>query len=230
MWKKVPLKLRNRIHFLLHRINSNSFLLMILSFRHTLTCHRIAKLPSLKIRIGESRKFEGWVSANYQVFTRNFLDGRRPFHGVSNLSYVYLDNVIEHLTRENGYKMLSNIFLAMQSSGVIRLSTPDLKSICQNYLSSEEKYVKQLSHDLMNHGLNVVSMPDLLRVTFCAFGHEKGYIYDFDSIKLALEQIGFCHIKFCRVGESMHSCLNGIESRIGESDYWSQMCVEAIKP
>jgi len=180
--------------------------------------------------VGESRDFEGWISTNYQVLVRNFLDGRRHLTGVSNIRLVYLDNVIEHLPKEDGIEMLKNLFFAMESRGVIRLATPDLESICNKYLTYDSKYVDELQQDMKAHGLAVNAMPDLLRVTYCAFGHEKGFIYDFDTLRIVLESTGFIDVELFRPGISSRSELRGLESRTGRSDQWSQMCIEAVKP
>lgn len=230
MWKKLPLPLRNYAHHKAHRFNSNRLLLLIFAWRHEVTCKSLAGKEDLQLRVGESRNFEGWVSTNYQVLVRNFLDGRRSLTGVSNIRRAYLDNVIEHLPREEGTQMLTNLFLAMESRGVIRLATPDLESICTRYLKRDSKYIDEMSQDMKPHGLEVDAMPDLLRVTYSAFGHEKGYIYDFPTLKHALESIGFVDIELFRPGISNRSELRGLESRMGKSDDWSQMCIEAVKP
>ena len=230
MWKRLPLSFRNNIHFLIHRFNSSRLLLRLFSWRHQVTCKKLAKRRNVWLRVGESRNFDGWISTNYQVLVKNFLDGRKTLKGVTNLQRVYLDNVIEHLPKREGTEMLINIFSAMEAKSVIRLATPDLESICHKYLSRNPQHIIELENDMANHGLEVTSMPDLLRVTFCAFGHEKGFIYDFSTLKNILEDIGFTNVEAYRPGVSKRPELHGLESRVGTSDQWSQMCLEAIKP
>lgn len=226
----MPRSFRDQVHYRIRRFNSNALLIALSSWRHQITCRKLANLSNLKLRIGESRKFEGWVSTNYQVMVKNFLDGRRSLKGVKTLHYVYLDNVIEHLTREDGLKMLENLFDAMRTDGVIRLATPDLRSICEKYLTGNPNYIDELRADMAQHGLEVTSMPDLFRVTFCAFGHEKGFIYDFATLKSSLESVGFIDVQAFRPGVSNRPDLLGLESRTGKSDEWSQMCIEAVRP
>ena len=200
-----------------------------MGWRHPLTCRKLMKFERLDIRLGESRRFPGWISSNFQVFAPNFLDGRRSFKPLNNLNYVYLDNVIEHLTYEQGRTFLNNIFRAMVPGGCIRLATPDLRSICEVYLEGDQKSILEMHQDLTPHNLSVRRAPEMLRSTFCAFGHEKGYIYDFETLKEVLEDVGFQDVLFYRPGQSDRSKFLQVESRMSQSDKWSQMCIEARK-
>lgn len=230
MWKRLPVKFRDAAHYALHRINTNSALLLLFSWRHRITCRRLGPGSGIQLRIGESRKFEGWVSTNYQVFVKNFLDGRLPLVGVNSLRFVYLDNVIEHLAKSDAALMLTNLCAAMESGGVLRLTTPNLRALAERYVSNDIAALSEFADDMGKHGLVANDLPDMLRLTFCAFGHEKGYIYDFDSLKRLIESSGFAGVTLYPVGLSKHKELCNLESRVGKSDQWGQMSLEAVKP
>ena len=230
LWKQLPKPLRNYFHKALHRLNSSMFLLKICKFRHKITARKISSLESAPLlRIGESRKFSGWVSTNYQVFTRYFLDATK-YYGDQVCSCIYADNVIEHLDRKDGLLLIKRAYEALKSGGVLRITTPDLRSIVDKYLEGSSEDVQQFALDLQEHSLDIQNHSDLLRITFTAFGHHKGIIYDFETLKKLLESIGFVEIHKYVPGFSNNSNLNNLESRVGTTDMWSQMAVEATKP
>lgn len=230
LWKKLPLNIRNRVHLVIHRINSLNFLLKLTYFRHLITCIYLACASQSKIRIGESKKFTGWISTNYQVFATHFLDATSKIYFVKDLQYIYADNVIEHLSLDQGQSMLENMFKSLRIGGKIRLATPDLKSISSVYLKKNELMLSQYKNDLKNHNLRIEYFPDLLRTTFNAFGHHKGYIYDFETLHTILVKIGFREVELFRPGLSNDINLQNLENRCSTSDLWSQMCIEATKP
>ncbi len=230
LWKMLPLSVRHFVHRFLHRLNSSKFSLLLVEFRHLITVRRLSRRPKPHwIRLGESRRFENWLSTNYQVLTRNFLDATKNF-GRENCQYIYADNVIEHLTKKQGDLLVRNAFDALIPGGIIRIATPDLESIAHRYCQGSLEDVHQMAADLEQHKLDISTPSDLLRITFTAFGHEKGVIYDFASLKLLLESAGFVEVKKYGPGDSEIFNLRNLESRTGISDMWSQMAVEAAKP
>ncbi|NDE11526.1 MAG: hypothetical protein EBZ95_13350 [Chitinophagia bacterium] len=231
LWKRTPFSFRSKMHSIKHRFNSNYFLLQLSSpIRHRKTCKKLRSLKGpADVLVGESYYLPGWVSTNYQVLCRNLLDVTKEFHNVQNLRYVVADNVIEHLTLLQGRMMLMNIYKSMESNGVIRIATPDLKGICDAYISRDALKLIDFSNDMRQFNLNIDDFPDLFRVTYCCFGHNKGYIYDFETLKLELERAGFTKVTKFLPGISEIENFKGIEKRKGLSDTWGQLCVEASK-
>jgi predicted SAM-dependent methyltransferase len=137
--------------------------------------------------------------------------------------------VIEHLTFENGKKMLSNIYDALEIGGKTRITTPDLESICKVYLQADLNYLKDYANDLENHNLKIDYFPDLLKTTFNSFGHHKGYIYDYNLLSSILQEIGFQNIEKFQPGISNDKTLRNLEHRNSKSDMWSQLSIEATK-
>jgi predicted SAM-dependent methyltransferase len=71
------------------------------------------------------------------VIAHNLLTGL-PFADNS-FSVVYLSQVIEHFSREDGQKLLKECFRVLEPGGIIRLVTPDLENIVKDYLTYLEK-------------------------------------------------------------------------------------------
>jgi hypothetical protein len=56
------------------------------------------------------------------------------------------------------------------------------------------------------HGYTIEHNVDLLRVTFCTSGHERGYLHDFGSLSVELARTGFLDIRRCEAGSSQAPC------------------------
>ena len=230
IWKRLPVKYRNAFHLILHRFNSSYLLLKMSHFRHNVTVRKLKKMTNpVNLRLGESRQFEGWVSTNYQVITRHFLDATR-LYGEEVCEYIFADNVIEHIDRSAGAKLFESSFRALTPGGILRLATPDLEEISKRYLTRLSIDLNDFAKDMEPHGLEVKAHPDLLRVTFTSFGHEKGFIYDFPTLKAQLEKAGFQSVTKFQPRKSLTPALMDLETRVGKSDSWSQMAIEATKP
>jgi predicted SAM-dependent methyltransferase len=229
LWKKLPKKFRNFVHKILHRINSSRILLRVVFFRHHLSVLKIKSLKGpVRLCLGESRDLDGWLSTNYQFFAKNFLDATK-YYGSECCENIFADNVLEHLDRESGGLLVARAYDALSLGGVLRITTPDLNSIAVKYLEGAPEDVQQIAEDLVEHNLDIRLPSDLLRITYTAFGHHKGIIYDFKSLKFLLESVGFSNVTKFAPGLSSTPTLTNLESRVGKSDAWSQMAIEATK-
>lgn len=232
LYKKVPLSQRDKLNLIRHRINSNKVLLTISSrYRHGRTVKHLSHSNEpFQLRLGESRRFNGWISTNYQVFCRHLLDATRPFGVSPGAAFIVIDNVIEHLPLSKGVAMLENIFECLNPGGVLRIATPNLQGIAAMYLSPEATEFENFRNDFAPHGIKVQYAADLLKATFNHFGHQTGYIYDIDILEGILTNLGFTNVRKYLPGESDIPSLKNVESRIGLSDRWGQLCLEATKP
>lgn len=229
MYKRIPLSCRNRFHLVTHRVNSNRSLLTLLKYRHKLTCRKLRSYGFVRLRVGESAHFNGWISTNYLALCRNFLDVTKPLVGVQNLQFVIADNVIEHLSLTKGRAMLENLYNAMLPAATLRLSTPNLRELANRYVASDFSSLEPLKFDLRQHSVSLEYCPDLLRVQFTSFGHEKGYLYDFETLREILLQIGFRNVRQFETSLSTIPQLVDAENRRSPSDSWAQLCIEAEK-
>ncbi|MCJ7631164.1 class I SAM-dependent methyltransferase [Candidatus Bathyarchaeota archaeon] len=101
---------------------------------------------------------------------------------------LYFSHFIEHLDRPQGVGFLKECFRVLKPNGWLRLAVPDPRILCEAYLK----------HKIMEYGqvnIGVEKAPDEAEalVHLLIAGHKT--IYDFDSIKKLLEQVGFIEVE-----------------------------------
>lgn len=230
-YKKLPFDLRTRLHLLYDSINRNKALIsLVSSYRQKQTVKKLSRLQSpISLIVGESYPKKGWFVSNYQVLARNFLDVTKPFAHNDSVSFIYADNVIEHLDIVSARLFMQNAFEALIPGGAIRLVTPDCLAISNAYIQRDEQKVQQVATDLKQQNLKIDEPIDLLHVTFSAFGHHMGRIYDEDSLTSLLVNAGFKSIERHSTSKSKNPVFQNLEKRVGLSLDWSQLCLEATK-
>lgn len=97
------------------------------------------------------------------------------------VAFIFSEHFIEHLTRDRGQAFLKSCYEALQPGGVLRISTPDLKSIMNDYrMKKTDRYAPTWSPTsparFVNEGLR-------------AWGHQ--FVYDQDELVEALTTAGF---------------------------------------
>jgi hypothetical protein len=179
-----------------------------------------------RLEIGGLAERPGWLVTNVNATTRNYLDAttRWPFEDGA-LEFVYADNVIEHITLDQGRAMLAEAFRCLQPGGAIRLVTPDLREHIELYLKGDSAVETPVAASYRNLGLKVEHPIDLVRIPIASFGHHAGYLYDFETMAAELKAAGFSDPARLAPGESPHEALAGLDQRAHEGG--AQMAVEA---
>ncbi|RNL64200.1 hypothetical protein EFK50_06615 [Nocardioides marmoriginsengisoli] len=182
----------------------------------------------IKLEIGGLVPRDGWIITNVNATTRNYLDATSPWPVEDgSVSYVFTDNVIEHIPLEAGRAMLAQAYRAMQPGGVIRLLTPDIKKHVELYLSGATAVDSDVAQAYKALGMTVEHPIDLIRIPIGSFGHHEGYVYDFEILEAELKRAGFHSVIRCEMGESEHEALHGIDFRLDQEG--AQLIVEATR-
>lgn len=181
-----------------------------------------------KLEIGGLLPRDGWVITNVNAVTRNYLDAtaRWPVEDCS-ASYIFSDNVIEHVPLAAGRAMLNEAYRVLQPGGVIRLVTPDIRKHVELYLAGPSSISSDVAQEYRDMGLVVEHSIDLIRVPIGSFGHHEGYVYDFWVLEQELKRSGFHSVVQCEMGESEHDALRGIDFRLAQEG--AQIVVEATR-
>jgi predicted SAM-dependent methyltransferase len=176
-----------------------------------MSSHKIRKL-----QIGAGRtKLQGWLSSDL-IFSDHaiFLDARKRFpFATDSFDYVYSEHMIEHLSWNDGLKMLKECLRILKPGGTLRIATPDLAVLIGLYNPNghplNEAFTKWIT-DRHLKDLGVYKAPFVINNAFYNWGHK--FLYDAELLDMALHQSGFTAIQQCQPGESDDEHLNGIES------------------
>lgn len=190
----------------------------------------VAALPRpIRLEIAGTSDRPGWLGTNVSATARNYLDAtsRWPFEDGA-LSFVYADNMIEHVPLDAARKLLAEAHRCLRPGGVIRLVTPDIRNHVELYLAGAKTLDEPAAQFYRDIGLVVEHPVDLVRIPIGSFGHHVGYVYDFETLDAELTRAGFASAARCGLGESEHPELAGLDKRSGEGGV--QLAVEASRP
>lgn len=174
------------------------------------TARLLSQLPrrDLLINIGCGfRPLPGWVNLDLVPgYAEVIWDVRQmlPFPDQS-VSAIFCEHVIEHLGQGEGRRLLGEFYRILQPGGVVRISTPD----AAKYLNSYVRLDGFLDHPRFGDG----STPyiDLINRMMRENGGHL-WIYDHQSLTVALREAGFGNVVKSLPGRSIHDRMNGIDS------------------
>lgn len=131
----------------------------------------------------------------------------------NSVSFIFTEHFIEHIDRKEGVVFLSDCYRVLKPNGVLRLSTPNLKTLVNQYLGPyQESYAPfgSTTCQYLNTGVR-------------AWGHQ--FIYDYEEMELALKEAGFQTIYETPWHQSQFPELTNLESRPNQGD----LIIEAVK-
>jgi predicted SAM-dependent methyltransferase len=134
-------------------------------------------------------------------------------------SAIFCEHVIEHVSKEDGLKLLRECRRALQPGGVLRLSTPDAGRFLRSYAGDGEFLRHPEFPQAAETPLDRINM--MMR--------EDGqhlWVYDSASLLLLLQRAGFASCAEAEFGVSQHPRMQNIDTpgRAFESFY-----VEALR-
>lgn len=159
---------------------------------------------------------DGWANIDLlgsrQVNAWNLNDGLPvPDHSIE---YIFCEHFIEHITRPQAVRLLRECRRVLRTGGVIRLSTPDLRKVVNEYLAANTGEW----HDVEWYPASPCCM---LNEAMRMWGHR--FVYDKDELIKVFNEAGFGQIEFPAWRQSRHPALAGLETR----PYHGELIVEA---
>jgi predicted SAM-dependent methyltransferase len=141
--------------------------------------------------------------------------------------FVYMGEVLEHFTREDGQRLLLNCYRVLRPGGIIRFRVPDNVRFWRNYVKEfDEAYARPPLEWTERHSRWVEMFFNDIYVRrrwLSSFGHYHKWMYDEISAIRALERAGFVSAKRRSFLDSAIPDVKVVETR-------EDLTVEAIKP
>lgn len=160
-----------------------------------------------KLHLGcGSNLLSGWVNIDLDSPGSDLhadLTQPLPFSNGS-VDLIFTEHFIEHITRANAVALLKECKRVMRQGAVMRISTPDLNWLVQQYsLSKTDEWADVHWHpntpcQLINEGMR-------------SWGHH--FLYDIKELCNVLQEAGFSSIKSVPHRSSDHDELRGLECR-----------------
>lgn len=197
-----------------------------------LACRNACRKGNVGLHVGAGNvRLEGWLNTDIMPYLAPlFLDATRRFPiGDNTVSYIFSEHFIEHVSRSDAVGFVNESFRVLKPGGILRVATPDVEALAQAYLDDPE-HVGQLNERNRRLGYRHSSYPvDILNTAFLEDRH--ACLYDGSTLQELLDAAGFQDITRCKVGESRHAALSGIEGHdVGSIEDKSTCVMEGTKP
>jgi predicted SAM-dependent methyltransferase len=162
------------------------------------------------------RRIADWANIDRAGFRNIIWDLRRRLPTTpGSIRFIYSEHFIEHISRAQALVLLRNCKVVLAKGGVVRVSTPNLRRLVDDYLAG---VIPELPHaTTWRPATTCVMMNDGMRL----WGHQ--FVYDEAELILLLKEAGFINIRRMRWGESEHPELRCLETR----PYFDDIIIEA---
>ncbi len=142
------------------------------------------------------------------VFVHHRLEFGIPFED-NTIDYLYSSHLLEHFFREDGEKLLRQVYRTLKPGGRIRICVPDLEYALKIYDNGDkEKALKYFFSD-----------------SKAGYLAQHRYMYDYDLLKKLLISAGFDNIEKCSFQKGQTPDIDKLDNRPEET-----LFVEAVKP
>tara|TARA_R110001592_G_scaffold4546_1_gene25502 strand:+ start:632 stop:1351 length:720 start_codon:yes stop_codon:yes gene_type:complete len=125
-----------------------------------------------------------------------------PFED-SSIEVIFSSHFIEHLTFEEGLNFLTECKRVLKPNGILRIVCPDIMIwIDKVYNAKDVEFFETYKNaiDIAHYENSVYNVKDKIKtntqiLNSMLFNWEHKWMWDYDSLKMELELIGFCSIE-----------------------------------
>lgn len=132
--------------------------------------------------------FDGWVNIDKSSKAADKkCDLRKglPYKDNS-VTFIYSEHFIEHVTAEQGLRILRDFYRVLRPGGILRIATPDLDYLVEKYISPSWKDQDWL--ETYNYQW-IQTRAEMLNICFMEWGHQ--YLYNEEELERRLREVGF---------------------------------------
>jgi predicted SAM-dependent methyltransferase len=193
--------------------------------------------PVRKLHLGAgSHDLSGWLNAD--LIPRGdeiYLNAvkRYPFES-GTFDFIYHEHLIEHMPYEFGRAMLAECYRVLRSGGTMRIATPDLAFLIDLFGPEKTPLQRQYIEWSCARWTPYAPLPTeafVINNYVRNWGHH--FIYDRETLELALMRAGFMDVAFLSLNESDFPDLCGLENETRNPEGFlalETMVVESRKP
>ena len=181
--------------------------------RRSLAAKRLGESvpPMAQLHLGcGAIRLEGWVNIDIdrgahpdiRVDLRGGLPATRR-----SITYIFSEHVFEHLTLNDGVRLLADCQCSLVKGGVMRIAMPDLEQLVDRYQRDwrDQTWLDDPAYR------EIDSPANMLNFAMRSWGHL--YLYDFAELERRLREAGFEKLRRCEWQRSEHDALRGLEQR-----------------
>jgi predicted SAM-dependent methyltransferase len=147
--------------------------------------------------------------------------------------FIYTEHMIEHISFEHGVHMLGECHRVLKPGGTLRVVTPSIEFLYR--VTSSDRTPLEDRYREWSLGVSLPSAPSTTNALFLnnfmrAWGHT--FVYDNDTLRLAMQLAGFERVAMCDLNESEHPQLRDLanESRMPDGFLaLESMVIEGVK-
>lgn len=123
---------------------------------------------------------------------------------------IYCSHTLEHMTLDDMQNSLQNIYKMLKPNGCFRVIAPDLRTRAENYIKNKDanQFLDSIG---MGRKKGNKKFIDKLRNIFGNSIHQ--WMYDADSMKKYLSNVGFKNIQQCKFGDSGINVFKEVEDK-----------------
>lgn len=162
-------------------------------------------------------KLRLWPPTEFNRQTR-WLNLLKPLPWADNaVDAIYLGEVLEHFTRDQGAQLLAECHRVLAPGGVLRVRVPDNARFWRNYLAAYDPIAARPDDQWVNDHTYWVELffRDICtrRRWFSSYGHFHKWMYDDVSLVLAFRAAGFADARRRNYLDSAIPDIQPVESR-----------------
>lgn len=144
---------------------------------------------------------------------------------------AYASHVFEHLSYQDFFLALDNVYGYLKPGGIFRIIVPDLEKYIEAYIEkrSNGELATQAAFEFMHHSWtghqgSRRNLYSRLREAFS--NHRHQWMWDEPSLKTAFAKQGFTNIRRCNYGDWLDPRFAAVET---ETKHINSVCIQGIK-
>jgi len=204
----------------------------------TMISDYVSSHPIRKLQIAAGgNNLEGWLNTDIKPTTgQAYLDATKTFPLADrSFRYIFGEQVIEHLTYQDGLAMLRECYRVLEPGGKLRIETPNLMKFIALFDAEKSEDLRHYEDAKIKwHSWTPIITPEclILNLQLISWGHQ--FVYDPLTLRASLARAGFQQIKEQAPGASDDPQLRGVGLRhrrtIAPISDYETMAVEATRP